>query len=131
MMPRTIGSRSQRCRAIADTIGRVTCAISPSGLRTATAQLEGLRIITPSRTACPPMAANSVLAGAGALEAALEALDAAAGVDQLLLARVEGVASRADLNVQLGFRRARDELVAARAANGREDVLGVNVSLHA
>ena len=32
-----------------------TSAISPSGLRTATAHFDGLRIITPSRTACPPM----------------------------------------------------------------------------
>ena len=36
-------------------IGQLTSAISPSGLRTATAQLDGLRIITPSSTACPPM----------------------------------------------------------------------------
>jgi hypothetical protein len=28
--------------------------MSPSGVRTATAQLEGLRIMTPSKTACPP-----------------------------------------------------------------------------
>ena len=35
-----------------------TCAISPSGLRTATAQLRGPRIITPSRTAWPPMACD-------------------------------------------------------------------------
>ena len=40
--------------ALGESIGRDTCAISPSGLRTATAQLDGLRIITPSRTACPP-----------------------------------------------------------------------------
>src|SRR5205823_10814870 len=37
----------------------------------------------------------------GALELALEALDAATGIDQLLLAGVEGMASRADLDVQL------------------------------
>src|SRR5581483_6811479 len=41
-------------RAIADSIGLVTCAMDPAGVRTATAQLPGLRIITPSRTACPP-----------------------------------------------------------------------------
>src|SRR5206468_10061178 len=34
------------------------------------------------------------------------------------------------LDVQLGFRRARDELVAAGAANGREDVLGMDAGLH-
>jgi hypothetical protein len=40
-----------------DSIGRQTSAIWPFGLRTATAQFEGPRIITPSRTACPPMGA--------------------------------------------------------------------------
>src|SRR5689334_87019 len=67
---------------------------------------------------------------AGLLEAALEALDAAAAVHQLLLARVERVAGRADLDVQLGPRGARLELVAAGAANGRLDVLGVDIGLH-
>ena len=54
--PRTTGSRRTRWRAISGSIDFVTCAISPSGLRTATAQLRGPRIITPSRTAWPPMA---------------------------------------------------------------------------
>jgi len=49
--PRTTGSRKMRWRAIAESIGRETCAISPDCLRTATAQLPGPRIITPSRTA--------------------------------------------------------------------------------
>src|SRR5439155_22469426 len=71
-----------------------------------------------------------VLALAGALEPALEALDSATGVDELLLARVEGMARRADLDVQLGLRRPGDELVAARAANGRKDVIGMNLSFH-
>ena len=53
---------------------------------------------------------------AGLLEPPLEALDPAAGVHQLLLARVERVAVRAHLDVQLGLRAARDELVAAGAA---------------
>src|SRR5262249_61231798 len=67
---------------------------------------------------------------AGLLEPPLEALDAAARVHQLLLARVERVAGRADLDVELGLRGARLELVAARAANGREDVLGMDAGLH-
>src|SRR5215213_8986275 len=67
---------------------------------------------------------------AGLLEAALEALDPAAGVHQLLLARVERVAVRADLDVQLGLRRARRELVAAGAANVRDDVLGMDAGFH-
>ena len=82
--------------------------MSPSGLRTATAQFDGPRIITPSRTAWPPMFDIEVLSALGApglspLEAALEALDTPAGVDELLLARVERVAVRADLDVQLGL----------------------------
>ena len=41
--------------AIGESILFTTWAIAPSGLRTATAQLDGERIITPSRTAWPPM----------------------------------------------------------------------------
>src|SRR6266545_3341515 len=67
---------------------------------------------------------------AGLLEAPLEALDPAAGVHQLLLARVERMAVRADLDVEVRLRRARDELVAAGAANGRDDVLGMNAGFH-
>src|SRR3989442_15886665 len=106
--PRTTGRRSAQCRVIGETIGFETCAISPSGLRTATDQFEGPRIMTPSRTACPPMGDDTKerfrLAPAGALEPSLETLDAAAGVDQLLLAGVEGMAVRADLDVHLGLR---------------------------
>src|SRR5207253_7532618 len=60
----------------------------------------------------------------------LEALDPAAGVHQLLLPRVERVAVRADLDVELRFRRARIELVAAGAAHVREDVFGMDAGLH-
>src|SRR2546430_17585011 len=68
---------------------------------------------------------------AGLLEAALEALDTAAGVHQLLLARVERVALAADLDVQLRLRGTRLERVPARAVHVREDVLRVDVGLHA
>src|SRR6266540_7461186 len=106
--PRITGSRKSGCLAIGERIGWWTSAISPSGLRTATAQLDGPRIITPSRTACPPIAAAtgplSATRAAGLLEPALEALDTAARVHQLLLARVERVAVRADLDVQLRLR---------------------------
>ena len=61
---------------------------------------------------------------------AAEALDAAAGVDELLLAGVEGVAGGADLDADLGLRGAGDELVAARAVNVGEDVFGVYLGLH-
>src|SRR5262249_22037227 len=134
--PRTIGTRAIACRFIGDSMSRETCAISPSGLRTATDQFDGPRIMTPSSTACPPigfaMAASSLgpLRGLRPLEAALEALHPAAGVDELLLARVERVAVRADLDVQLRLRRAGLEGVPAGAVNRREHVLGVDAGLH-
>src|SRR6185503_6756292 len=42
--------------ALGEAISLTTWAIFPSGLRTATAQDDGERIITPSRTAWPPIA---------------------------------------------------------------------------
>src|SRR5581483_9788805 len=133
--PRITGSRRRRCRAIGESIGRETWAIAPEGVLTATAQFPGPRIITPSRTACPPTVATPVrrlaaLRAGRALEPALEALDAAAGVHQLLRARVERVALRADLDVQLGLRRARLERVPAGARHRRDHVLGVDAGLH-
>src|SRR5436305_4669916 len=129
-----IGRRSSQWRAINGSMLRATCAISPSGLRTATAQLRGPRIITPSRTACPPTFDGIDLGGAlcalRLLEAPLEALDAAARVHELLLARVERVALGADLDVQLGLRGTRGERVPAAAVHGGEDVLGMNLGLH-
>ena len=56
--PRMIGRRATQWRAISGSIVRATCAISPSGVRIATAQLRGPRIITPSRTAWPPIACD-------------------------------------------------------------------------
>ncbi len=54
MTPRMIGSRqSFRCD-IGEVISWTTSVMVPSGVRTATAQLDALRIITPSRTAWPP-----------------------------------------------------------------------------
>src|SRR5262249_3918042 len=67
---------------------------------------------------------------AGLLEAALETLDAAARVHELLLARVEGVALRADLDVQLRRGGTRHERVPAGAVNGGENVLGMDLGLH-
>src|SRR5436853_3532611 len=114
MIPRTIGRRSTRCRAICESIDRETWAISPLGVRTATAQFPGPRIITPSRTACPPTVATLLLGALGALSALeplLEALHPAAGVHELLLARVERVALGTNLDVQLRLRRSRLERV--------------------
>src|SRR5437868_2917107 len=133
--PRRIGSRSQRWRAIAESIDRVTCAIEPAGVRTATAQFPGLRIMTPSRTAWPPTVTLGLLAAGalralGALEPALEALDPSTGVHELLLARIEGVALGADLDVQLRLGRMDLERVPARARHRREHVIGMDTGLH-
>src|SRR4051812_14265948 len=64
--------------------------------------------------------------------AGLEAGHAAAGVEDLLLARVEGVAVGADLGVDDPARRgaARRERVAAGAGDLGQHVLGVDVLLH-
>src|ERR1700742_3100812 len=62
--------------------------------------------------------------------AALEALDATAAVDELLAARVERVAVRADLDAQLVLSRAGDELVAARAVHVCSCVRRVDLRLH-
>src|SRR5581483_5279911 len=64
------------------------------------------------------------------LELLLEPLDAAGRVDELLLARVEGVASRADLDVDLGLRRTRQERVPATAVDLAGLVVGMDVRLH-
>ena len=83
--PRTIGTRSSRWRFVHETSGSEMTSISPlapsfesgppaascsaEGLRTATAQVEMPRIITPSSTAWPPMGASLVAsrAASGAL----------------------------------------------------------------
>ena len=112
------------------------------------------RIITPSSTAWPPTGASRDavsraprrrrLAHAGrrlglggcarraaALGgAALEALDATTGVDQLLPARVERMAGGADLDVDLGLGRAGHEFVAAGAADVGVDVFRMDFGLH-
>src|SRR5579864_7893447 len=133
MTPRTTGTRRYQWRAIAESIERVTCAIVPAGVRTATAQFPGLRIMTPSRTACPPTFISELaraLGALGALEPALEALDPSAGVHELLLARIEGVALGADLDVQLRLGRVDLERVPAGTGHRREHVIGMDTGLH-
>src|SRR5882762_8409730 len=61
---------------------------------------------------------------------ALEALDPTTGVDELLLARVEGVALRAELDPQRRHGGPGHELVAAGAVHGALGVVGVDGSLH-
>jgi hypothetical protein len=70
------------------------------------------------------------LAPASLRGAALEALNPPTGIYQLLAACVERVALRADLDVELGLRRTRRELVAAGAADMCFYVLGVDSLLH-
>src|SRR5437588_11961909 len=136
MTPRMTGSRKMRWRAMAESIGRVTCAIEPAGVRTATAQFPGLRIMTPSRTAWPPtvirlrLLAAGALRALGALEPALEALDPSTGVHELLLARIEGVALGADLDVQLRLGRVDLERVPTGARHRRQHVIGMDTGLH-
>ena len=59
-----------------------------------------------------------------------EALDTSAGVDELLLARVERVALVAQVDDDLALRGAGLERVAAGAANGALHVLRMNTLLH-
>src|SRR5438093_6759111 len=62
--------------------------------------------------------------------ATLEALHAPAGVDQLLLARVERVAVRADLHAELGLRGTGLERIATGAVHRGRHVLGMDSLLH-
>ncbi len=118
--PRMTGSRYARRRRSHETSGNEWTSVAPSGLRTATDHVETPRIMTPSRTAWPPIGASReavseppspierLSAGAGRTPtlggAALEALYATAGVNELLSARIERMTRRADLDVDLGLR---------------------------
>src|SRR4029453_12067428 len=64
------------------------------------------------------------------LVAPCETLDAAGGVDELLLAREERVALGADLETQVLARRPGHELLAASAADGHFLVFGMDALLH-
>src|SRR5260370_41401066 len=65
-----------------------------------------------------------------ALEALVEALDAAGGVDDALLSGEERVAVAADLDVHVGLRRAGLPAVAAGAVDRGFDVVWVNLRFH-
>src|SRR5262245_57016016 len=136
--PRTIGTRSQRRPCAQGEIAPSTTWMVSSGRRTATDQLVTPRIITPSMTAwpptCPAGAARAARRSLGrrllaARKLALEALDPASGVDQLLLAGVERVAVAADLHLDLRLGGAGGELRAARAPHVGLDVLGMDLCL--
>src|SRR5262245_47804900 len=63
--------------------------------------------------------------------APVEALHAASGVENALLSREERVALRADVNLELRLGAADLKGVAARAGDGRLDVVWMDVGLHA
>ena len=67
---------------------------------------------------------------AGGGELVLELLDAAGRIDELQLARVEGVAHAADIDLQLFARAARGELVAAAAGDLRFVIFGMDAVFH-
>src|ERR1035437_1639045 len=78
-----------------------------------------------------PRRAGCALGALGALEAALEPLDLACGVEDHLLAREERVAAVADIDAQLGASGADLESRLARGArNRRLLVLGMDLGLH-
>jgi hypothetical protein len=60
----------------------------------------------------------------------VEALDAATGVNQLLLTSEVRMALVAEFRGELGLRGTRGEGVPAGTLHGRIDVVGMNVSLH-
>ena len=120
MTPRITGSRQIRWRCIGDVIVADdlrrcrprACGRDGPARRAAHhhAFEHGLTAVGHAHVGTvPTMAGCASLAdcGAGLLEAALEALHPAARVDELLLARVERMALGADLDVELGLRRAR------------------------
>src|SRR5689334_13819598 len=128
--PRTIGSRKTKWRAIAESIGRETCAISGDGPVAGASHHHALEDRLSADVGHDSEALAAACLAAGALQAALEALDATARVHELLLARVERVALRADLDVQLGLRRAGLERVSAGARHRGDDVLGMDAGFH-
>jgi hypothetical protein len=77
-----------------------------------------------------PGAAGRSALGRRLAVAALEALDAAGGVDQLLLAREERVAGAADLEADFVLRGVGLELVAAGADHGDQVEVGMDFFLH-
>src|SRR5438445_8800369 len=89
----------------------------------------------PSPVPCPvrergwPLTSGSD-AGRAAPVLLLEALHPASRVHELLLARVEGVALRADLHLQIRLRRPGLKRIPARAPDVRQHVVGMDPGLH-
>src|SRR5947207_1545152 len=127
-----------------------------SGLRQATAKNRGLRIITPSITACPPYCRKSLMTGNQTnrtedstpshlmmydvkstqnelclhLVLLQELLNTPFRVDDLLLSREERMARGTDLNPNARFRGACLKAVAAGARDRRRNVVRVNSLFH-
>ena len=80
----------------------------------------------------PPKAAGDLQRMSDLLQAELsvELVNATAGVDQLLLAGVEGMALGADLNGDVLLGRASLYHFAAGAADGGLEILGMDAFLH-
>src|SRR4051812_16243734 len=74
--------------------------------------------------------ASPLLTGARLCQLALEALDASAGVDELLLARVERMTVGADLHVDVALGGTGRELVPAGATHVGDRVFGMDFGLH-
>src|SRR5215208_1127674 len=128
--PRIITPSSTACPPTA--ASRLATGL-PSGIRASASCGRPFSSGAPAVTfgcGAPSRAMSGVCLLTAAGCAALEPLDPAAGVDQLLLAGVERMAGRADLDVELRLRGTRVELVAARASNVREYVLRMDLSLH-
>src|SRR5207244_7508450 len=87
-------------------------------------------LVTGVQTCALPISGRSAGRGRLALVLSLEPLDAAGGVHELLLARVERVALGADFHPDVGLRRASLDDLAARARDLRVDVIRMNASLH-
>src|SRR5262249_47443823 len=119
--------RVDRAGDLSDLAGRRADGYGPVARATHHHALED-RLSADVRHESGPLAAACL--AARALQTTLEALDAAARVHELLLARVERVALRADLDVELGLCRASLERVPTGARHGGEDVLGMDVGLH-
>src|SRR5919108_3079307 len=68
--------------------------------------------------------------GTGAAITPLKPLDPSARVHQLLLTRIEGMARRAQLDMDLRLRGSGGERVAARTPDGGGHVLRMNALLH-
>ena len=74
---------------------------------------------------------GALLNGLFHVETLLEAVNASAGIDQLLLAGVEGVALGANFDLQLALDGAGFERLTAHATDGRLAIFGMDLLFHA